>query len=729
MAFRKVKILFALLFSVLINFSVSYANSFDQKVIDQYSDDLELILQSAHKQFDVNEIFIGGGTARSLILSMLQGKPFVFRDFDLVFSANRTVTEERTRAFGLELEKMQLGKFSQENLRPRPRYNPALDPIEARGYNAGFGFFVHSSQGVEYDISVYHSPEALNLNGIMDVDKFQIRLKIGESLRTLVRNSQRFRAAIVDPANALSKLLENRPPTVANWHEVSKSPAMTSIRVVRTLAKFAALPLDEFTQQKFRALIAQEATPDVLQISRNLLKLFEDSLWAQEFRALVEMGLFGNQFRSFAAAVNDPGFFQATSLEEKVVRLLKHANKDDALLFLKLLNKLEPELIQKVLPQVVAEKKLRVGYFSGEFAPFHRGHEGVVRTALSHGGLDLIFVIAVPHITNGPKTAKFSPSEWAERRAFVDAGIKALPQAWIWPLPAADKEAELRLDAMVRDIDHFLGNSAKPLTHVFGMDSYHRVLGRGLVDKDPRPRIAVTREGVAMPQENLNVRVLQNVERRPISASRLLQEVAVTGASSFVAPEVLKLVLATPRYQVILNDNRQLEKEVDTRVGGTRKYDIKTLYWDIRENHAGLWTNILPPFSEMHRNLLDQLLSLGAKKIVVPMYNNTPEDLAAMETWKKALKSYATSVIEIRRESIYDGVPENQKVNIFHSGVLNERLKKGEFDAYLRAPRGLIIFETPDQPVSPIFKGSRKIMVIQSEPSRGNRCESIFQAG
>lgn len=691
-----------------------------QRIAVTYSSELQKIVNEVHRIYGVDKIFIAGGTARALIQNSFNGSPFIFRDFDIVLDANQQVSAESAQALGQNLEKIGLGRFSVENLRPRPRYNPELPPLQAHKYNAGFGFYVIDAHGIEFDISIFHSLKDLNLNGILDTDKLTVEIRYGDNIQEILNNKEKLFNRINDPESALQKVVNQGIPKVINWDAVKADPMNVSIRIVRALAKFNALPLDDITKKKLLQIIAADTTSNPLQMSRNLLKLFEDEQWEKEFKSLIEIGLFKRSFKSFSYSQFSSAFWQAQTKTEKVVQLLESANKEDSLQFLKTLADLEPELIDSVLPRLVKSKRLNVGYFTGEFAPFHKGHNGVVDTALTKGSLDLVFVIPTPHATNDPKTVNFSRKEWEERRAFVKAGLADNNHAWLWPFKI-ESEKEVKLGQTIEDLESFLKPN-KPLTHVFGMDSYHRVLARDLQKTFPRPRIAVTRPGVPIPDTQLGsqVQVIENVFSGPVSATRILHDVAITGESDDLRSEVLDIVLKTPHYLRILSETRQAQEKAAEAIKDFDSWEQKTLIWDPRRNFAGLYEGEFPEFSSVHHQVITDLEKLGAKRMIVYIEDNS----SARKSWLNEVRKH-TGPLHIEISEDYSSVKEVNRVMLLHSGVANELLKSGYFGTNYRGKKGLVIYETPDQPLSAILRTIPAVKVISNGVKQ---CRNIFSA-
>lgn len=725
-----------LVFLLVLSFSYTLVNAQEygetfqseqeQEKVKQYDLDLRLILKLAKVHFGINSISIGGGSARSIIQSVFLNKPFVFRDFDIVFSGNTQITKEAASKFGYALETAGLGRFSVENLRPRPRFNKNIHDDElAKKHNAGFGFFVISPANVEYDISVYHSEYDLSLNGIMDVDQFQIKIDELNSFLEITKNIKKFKASIIDPHQVIDKVLKNTVPAIENWGSVSTDPSMIAIRIIRTLAKFNALELDQVTKQRLKKLIVNQANTDTFQLTRNLLKLLSDKNWLAELRLLDELGLFEIQYKSFKnILVKD---IQLKTFQERIYYLLYHASITDALKFLKNLRSIEPQLVNTLLIRLIEERKIKVGYFTGEFAPFHKGHEGVVNTVLEKKIVDIVFIIPTPHATNDPKTLKFSSIEWSERIAFATAGLSHLDQAWVWPNDLEQLKLNKPIGLIVSELEKFLKIS-KPIVHIFGMDSYHRVLYRELIDLDPRPRIVVTRPGVNIPIEHISekVIVLENLETRPISASRILQQLATEGDSELISQPVKQLIQSTPRYVKLINERKKIRQAVIDYVKPTNDFSDKYLMWDLRQNSAGLWVEEIPEFSEYHENILEQLLELNPKEIVITIFDENDQNNKNKITWYKAIKTKFYNKVRIKTARGSEEIPSQSKIYIIHSGVVNENIKSNKNVYDFIRQSGQIIFETSDQPTSTLFENLENIRIIKFRPNKNRLCSKLF---
>ncbi|MES2855184.1 MAG: hypothetical protein V4692_04950 [Bdellovibrionota bacterium] len=681
---------------------------------DDYDRDLNVIRSVVIKSLPKAKFFMAGGTARSLAEHVLTGRPFAFRDFDLAVVAEQQITKPVADQIGRELEGAGLGKYSSENLRPRPRANPELPGEAGRTYNAGFGFFVKSKQNVEYDISIFHSKKDVTLNGLLDIDQIRVDLTQA-SVSKLAKDKAAFKEALVDPNNGVSRIVDRTSPSLVNWADAVRDPLQISIRVVRAVSKFGAGKLDEVTLHRLREANLTAVSIGKLQIARNLLKLLADDNWISELETLSSIAVFDKQFTSFKSAITK--LKPVDGVDQRAAQLLNGASTLDALEFLKLLSSVETEFVTRALPRLTKDKNLRVGYFSGEFAPFHRGHYGVVETALTAGKLDLMFVIPTPHPANDPKTVRFSPLDWKERQGFVTAGLAANPRAWTYPsiIPAKITEATpKKLGPLIDSLDSWLGSGQK-LTHVFGLDSFHRVIERNLPAKDPRPRIAVTRAGVPMPEVTgqENTQVLQNIYSPPVSATRILQELSFNDSSDNLSPEVQRLVKSSRRYQRIIVENRASGLDAQKTIKAVSSYANKIVVWDPRETHSGLWDDEVPNYSKKHRIIISKMMELGAQSFFVDIEDSSP----ALKSWKKASKDFPEATFTF---GDYDKtkVPYQKRIRAWHSGSANEGLANGWFLDSVKYSVGIIFLETPDQPLSPLLMNTKAPIIKVSEAIR-----------
>lgn len=691
--------------------------------IDELSSDLDTINAVSRKQFGTDHIYIGGGTARSVIRSVFLKEPLTFRDFDTFIVADRQVTAQMAEKLGRAIDAKGVGEYSELDLRPRPRPNPQLPPPASYNHNAGFGFFVFNKSDVLHDISVYHSDYDLSLNGMFDVDTIRVRLPVGTSLKTVMNlGPESFKELIEDPYNSLKTVLGNGRPRLVHWQAVESDPQQQAIRAVRTLGKFDAFSNGETFDRKMKKLIAKSPPPNILQICRNLGKLLEDPAWFQELTLLKEWGLFDRIFPSLKGVLEINGEWlrydvnRESDWKRKVVAFVSHMDDEEKLVFLRFITKVEPDLLVPLLSGI-SRSHLKIGYFTGEFAPFTEGHLSVAKSAIEKGGLDFVFIIPTPFVTNDPKVKRFDPEEWAERRAFVEAGTKNEPNIMLWAPP--DTGRNQTTDMLVNELERELGGYGR-LTHVMGADSFHRVVYRGLLWSDKRPRIVVTRSGVELPDEafnNRDVRVVENLNPAPISASTSLGEMAAGKEPKYLSPAVKNLVLQMPRYKQILADLREEAKDTDKNLRRIGDVKNKIFILDPRENNAGLGHWDPPKFSEFHVRLIRRLAAMQPKQIVIHI--NT-SDTELREGWEKGVQKLRLPNVVIKER--YASIPRAQRVMVLHSGLINGAMSGYYLSREHANGVGLIVFETPDYPMSSLGRQLKKPLIL---PTRRGRCPEV----
>ena len=134
---------------------------------------LQRVLQ---QEFGHARFFIGGGSSRSILDALYFGRPLDARDIDIFVVADRKVTRAYAAKVAERCQAVRPGALAIKDLETRPRANPALPPREAARYIAGYGFFLTQPDGKVFDLSLYHSPADLALNGALSVDTVMIPL-------------------------------------------------------------------------------------------------------------------------------------------------------------------------------------------------------------------------------------------------------------------------------------------------------------------------------------------------------------------------------------------------------------------------------------------------------------------------------------------------------------------------------------------------------------------------
>ena len=120
-------------------------------------------------RFGFNRVWIGGGSAPALLDHLFGGNALRMRDFDLVMVAERPVDETLARQIGEAVDSPDL-QFLPRYVYPRQRSRCGEQP-----WLAGWGV-LWSAHGVEVDLSIFHDHTALELNGLLNIDRIRIPL-------------------------------------------------------------------------------------------------------------------------------------------------------------------------------------------------------------------------------------------------------------------------------------------------------------------------------------------------------------------------------------------------------------------------------------------------------------------------------------------------------------------------------------------------------------------------
>lgn len=690
------------------------------------------LINQLYTRYHAEEVYIGGGSARAFLEKIFEDKPLKFRDFDLVVNMNRKVTYGLAAKMGEELQSGVVGAFLQHELRPRPRTNPK-DPTDLN-YNAGYGFFFKGSKDI-LDLTLMHSHEDVRLNGVLNIDRLRVLLPKGVKISELSEAIQKLGYAgavkeglIDDPDKGYLAWIEQKLK-ILDMTQLLRDPLNITIRIIRGAAKIDALPLDK--KSKKEITFAIKNTPNELnqfQGLRNLIKLLEDPSAIKELQELYELGLLEklildtnkllrmsqkelSEAKSYAYSSN-PGFnVLAHALNQTPPQMIKGILRN---LFL-----IEPKgtlMLISELNQRFYSNPLKVGYFTGEFAPFHRGHRNVVKTALESGLVDFVFVIPTPHATNSPKTINFSVPEWQERILFSELGLEDLNQAVVFPSKRILKLSEnSTLASVLKKLQSMLG-SMTSLTHIMGGDSLSRVIDRRLLTNDPRPRLVVNRLGVPKHQdlvEGHDVTFLPGLKYQ-VSATMILHQLGLDLIPKDLSKKVLAVVKGTERYKKIIEKYQDLRKKLkELTLTDAEKAKLKTLLIHSSFNYDGIYYESL---SRPPKNLLAFAKKAineepALKTIFILMPYNKPVSREWIKFKNDLSENFPDKKIRFIDATIL--LPDH-RVELWHAGHINGVLV--HFDYYyeqLKSGVKYILYEGSGVHVSPLLVGLDKVQVYK----------------
>src|SRR5690349_19276705 len=147
--------------------------------VRQLSTILSVIAEELRERFGLTRLAIGGGSAPALLDHLFSGSALRMRDFDLVLIADQPVEEDLARQIGESLDSPDM-RFLPRYVYPRRRSRDGGSDL----WLAGWGV-LWDVRGMEVDLSIFHDEAALDLNGLMNVDRIRIPFGTNASLNEI----------------------------------------------------------------------------------------------------------------------------------------------------------------------------------------------------------------------------------------------------------------------------------------------------------------------------------------------------------------------------------------------------------------------------------------------------------------------------------------------------------------------------------------------------------------
>ena len=245
-------------------------------------------------RFGLSRVWVGGGSAPALLDHLFGGNALRMRDFDLVMVADRPVDETLARQIGEAVDSPDL-RFLPRYVYPRNRSRCGEEL-----WLAGWGV-LWSAHGLEVDLSIFHDHTALELNGLMNIDRIRIPLPAGMTLNDIAAtmlstgSAQRTIAHgfAEDPCGGYPSWV-HRSPAIVAWNDIHASPIQCAIRIVRSCVnKLHIFHLRADLADPLCAAIANgRERGDRFVRVRNLLKLFHDDRAGIELEMMHSLGAF-----------------------------------------------------------------------------------------------------------------------------------------------------------------------------------------------------------------------------------------------------------------------------------------------------------------------------------------------------------------------------------------------------------------------------------------------------
>jgi hypothetical protein len=267
-------------------------------------------------RFGLGRLYIGGGSAPALLDHLYAGTALRMRDFDMVLVADRAVDQGLARRIGESVDSPDL-RFLPRYVYPRRRTHSEREPVVA-----GWGC-LWDGRGVEIDLSIFHDDAALELNGLMNIDRILIPITPEKSLSEIA-------AAMLiagSPEEAiLSGLVKDvcggyaswvhRSPAIVAWNAIHAAPIECSMRIVRACASKLHLGhLHAELADPLRAAIlwGHERGDRFLRV-RGIVKLFHDDRAAAELEMMHALGAFRHWLPEIGDVIDQLGHGGLASL-------------------------------------------------------------------------------------------------------------------------------------------------------------------------------------------------------------------------------------------------------------------------------------------------------------------------------------------------------------------------------------------------------------------------------
>jgi hypothetical protein len=277
--------------------------------VRQLSGILARVAAELRDRFGLTLLAIGGGSAPALLDHLFNGTALRMRDFDLVLIADAPVEENLARQIGEALDSHDM-RFLPRYVYPRRRSRGEGDL-----WVAGWGTLwdVH---GVEVDLSIFHDETALELNGLLNIDRIRIPFGTRDSLNEVAAAMLTMgcpMAAIeaglaLDPCGGYQSYAQRTPQIVA-WNAILASPIECAIRIVRACAQKLQLNQlhPELADPLSGAIIVGHERGDRFIRVRSLVKLFHDDRVGVELEMLHALGAFQNWLPDIACVIDRVG--------------------------------------------------------------------------------------------------------------------------------------------------------------------------------------------------------------------------------------------------------------------------------------------------------------------------------------------------------------------------------------------------------------------------------------
>jgi hypothetical protein len=277
---------------------------------------LESVAATLRDRFGLTRLAIGGGSAPALLDHLFSGTALRMRDLDLILIAERPVDQELARAIGEAVDSPEL-TFLPRYIYPRRRTRSEREPVVA-----GWGT-LWDAQGVEVDLSIFHDEAALELNGLMNIDRILIPITPDKSLLEIAAalllggtaEAGVLQGLVKDPCGGYASWV-HRSPAIVAWNAIHAAPIEASMRIIRACSSKLHLGhLRAELADPLRAAIlwGHERGDRFLRV-RGIVKLFHDERAGAELEMLHSLGAFQHWLPEIGAVIDRLGHNGLTQL-------------------------------------------------------------------------------------------------------------------------------------------------------------------------------------------------------------------------------------------------------------------------------------------------------------------------------------------------------------------------------------------------------------------------------
>ncbi len=249
------------------------------------------------RDFEIEEIYIGGASSVAILDHVWFRSPVILRDLDIYVVCGQKVDKGYAEIMAMTVQSDSLGMLDPVGVTPHIRGNPEKPSPERENYLAGWGFNLFKGQS-SMDVTLYHSESEMPLNGIFNFDMIKLRLRTDQSLADFARaelsqfsyEELLVRKAVQDPHGGYLSW-KKKEPKVVNWHEVDRDPIVQAVRVVRSLGKLGCGNVPSEIVRHVRPQIEKRTGYDKAKLEAALGRVEKDPRVRAERRMLLEVGL------------------------------------------------------------------------------------------------------------------------------------------------------------------------------------------------------------------------------------------------------------------------------------------------------------------------------------------------------------------------------------------------------------------------------------------------------